>query len=158
MDGLYCFCCFLFCQPCVMSKLWASSMDHKQCGVINHFGVWCLPELIYAIGAGVSVGITFISVTAGYAVLGAAGLILAVGLIYLLTILRLNTRRKFSIGKPQFNVFDLLCAWCCSPCTTCQELRAVPKEVINCSYQTESSFTVMPSGLGLAGPNAGKRT
>lgn len=110
------------------AKLWATSMDHPECGVVNHCLPVFLPPLLVTIIAFLFGFLAGILEQPWMAQLATPfNFISYCCLLYIATLIRLNMRRKHGIGNPAFQCPDCLCVFCCAPCALCQELRSVDK-------------------------------
>jgi len=127
--GCYCFVCTLCCNPCVVAKIYATSLD--QACTIGHCSLYLL---IIAVLIGITIINTVLTLF-GSAILDTISSVLylcALVIVYFLivyyaTIIRVSLRRKFNIGEPGINLWDCFFICCCwtSPCATCQEFRSV---------------------------------
>jgi hypothetical protein len=136
----------LCCSPCVMSKLWATSMDHPRCGFVNHFLIWLVVFILVGISGSASDPVL------AY-IIAIPSLIGAVLLYYMHTVLRLNMRRKHHVGNPQCSVGDCFFPCCCftsccsvlAPCARHSRTHKSPSSSLQLVVAHAASFTLAPN-------------
>eukprot|EP01004_Peranema_trichophorum_P007818 NODE_6591_length_867_cov_36.272849_g5995_i0.p1 GENE.NODE_6591_length_867_cov_36.272849_g5995_i0~~NODE_6591_length_867_cov_36.272849_g5995_i0.p1 ORF type:complete len:241 (+),score=33.03 NODE_6591_length_867_cov_36.272849_g5995_i0:56-724(+) len=117
-QGLYCFCCFLWCAPCVSAKILAYSVD-QDCQLVNHCLIpWAfvaIPNILFIICAS-----TCCSYCSIFQYLAPAALS---------TLLRHNLREKYNVytsSEAEGWLGDFLFSYFCSCCSWLQQIRSMP--------------------------------